>query len=115
MKEFHLHLVSDSTGETVSSVARATVAQFDDVEAHEHVWPLVRTKGQLEKVITGIDSNPGIVMYTLVDKNLRESAESRMPQAGTALCAGTGAGSGRALGASGHRKLEPARPPARAR
>jgi len=72
MKEFHLHLVSDSTGETVSSIARATVAQFDDVESQEHIWPLVRTKGQLEKVLAGIEANPGIVMYTLVDKNLRD-------------------------------------------
>jgi regulator of PEP synthase PpsR (kinase-PPPase family) len=72
MKEFHLHLVSDSTGETVSSVARAAVVQFDDVEAQEHIWSLVRTKGQLDKVIAGIDANPGIVMYTLVDKNLRD-------------------------------------------
>jgi [pyruvate, water dikinase]-phosphate phosphotransferase / [pyruvate, water dikinase] kinase len=72
MKEFHLHLVSDSTGETVSSVARAAVVQFDGVEAHEHVWPLVRTSGQLDKVIAGIDAHPGVVMYTLVDKNLRD-------------------------------------------
>ena len=72
MKEFHLHLVSDSTGETVSSIARAVCAQFEDVEPHEHVWPLVRTKGQLEKVLAGIDAHPGVVMYTLVDKNLRD-------------------------------------------
>ncbi len=72
MKEFHLHLVSDSTGETVSSVARASVAQFDDIEANEHIWSLVRTKGQLDKVLAGIEAHPGVVMYTLVDKNLRD-------------------------------------------
>src|ERR1700735_4263789 len=72
MKEFHLHLVSDSTGETVGNVARAVIAQFDDVEAHEHIWSLIRTRGQLDKVLVGIESHPGIVMYTLVDKNLRD-------------------------------------------
>lgn len=72
MKEFHLHLVSDSTGETVSNVARAVIAQFDDVESIEHTWSLVRTRGQLDKVLAGIESHPGIVMYTLVDKNLRD-------------------------------------------
>lgn len=72
MKDFHLHLVSDSTGETVSSVARAAIAQFDDIEPHEHMWPLVRTKSQLGKVLAGIESNPGVVMYTLVDRNLRD-------------------------------------------
>jgi regulator of PEP synthase PpsR (kinase-PPPase family) len=72
MKEFHLHLVSDSTGETVSSVSRAALAQFDDIIPHEHVWSLVRTKGQLEKMLAGLDENPGVVMYTLVNKDLRD-------------------------------------------
>ncbi len=71
MKEFHLHLVSDSTGETVSSVSRAALAQFDDVIPHEHIWSLVRTKGQLEKMLAGLDEYPGVVMYTLVNEDLR--------------------------------------------
>lgn len=76
MKEFHLHLVSDSTGETVSNVARATIAQFDDVEATEHIWSLIRTRGQLDKVLAGIEAHPGVVMYTLVDKGLRDVLKS---------------------------------------
>jgi hypothetical protein len=72
MKRFNLHLVSDSTGETVSSVARAAMAQFDDAEADEHMWSLVRTKSQMDKVIHGIKENPGPVMFTLVDVELRE-------------------------------------------
>lgn len=72
MKNFHLHLVSDSTGETVSSVARASMAQFESITAEEHIWPLVRTKGQLEKVIAALDSQPGVVMFTLVDAEMRE-------------------------------------------
>lgn len=76
MKEFNLHLVSDSTGETVSSVSRAAISQFDDVEANEHIWSLVRTKGQLDKVVAGIKANPGVVMYTLVDKTLRDTLKA---------------------------------------
>lgn len=72
-KQFHLHLVSDSTGETVSSVARACLAQFDHVHAEEHVWPLIRTKGQLEKMIAALDTFPGVVMFTLVDPTLRDT------------------------------------------
>ncbi len=72
MKKFHLHLVSDSTGETVSSVARASLAQFDGVHAEEHVWSLVRTQGQLEKMIASLDTYPGVVMFTLVDNAMRE-------------------------------------------
>jgi [pyruvate, water dikinase]-phosphate phosphotransferase / [pyruvate, water dikinase] kinase len=72
IKKFNLHLVSDSTGETVGSVARATVAQFDDVEPEEFSWTLVRTKPQMEKIIESIQQNPGVVMYTLVDAGLRD-------------------------------------------
>ena len=72
MKTFHLHLVSDSTGETVASVARASLAQFDHVTAEEHIWSLVRTKGQLEKMVVNLDTNPGMVMFTLMDPAMRE-------------------------------------------
>lgn len=72
MKQFHLHLISDSTGETVSSVARAALAQFDGVEAQEHVWSLIRTPAQLDKVIASIHEAQGIVMYTLVNQTLSD-------------------------------------------
>jgi regulator of PEP synthase PpsR (kinase-PPPase family) len=72
MANFHLHLVSDSTGETVSSVARACMAQFDGAIAEEHVWSLVRTQGQLEKMIANLDIYPGVVMFTLMDPVMRE-------------------------------------------
>lgn len=72
MKTFHLHLVSDSTGETVSSVSRAALSQFDNVDADEHTWTLVRTRSQMEKVVIGIQNNPGMVLYTIVDKKLRD-------------------------------------------
>ena len=73
MKKFNLHLVSDSTGETVGSVARAALVQFEDVDAEEFSWTLVRSKAQMEKVIEGIKENLGVVMYTLVDEKLRET------------------------------------------
>lgn len=71
MKLFHVHLVSDSTGETVGSVARAAIAQFDSVEAEEHNWTLVRTKSQMQKVLDGIEAQPGMVLFTIVDRELR--------------------------------------------
>ena len=75
MKQFHLHLVSDATGETINSVARACVAQFDDVRPVEHFWNLVRTERQLALVIDGIRDNPGLVMFTLVDDGLRRQLQ----------------------------------------
>lgn len=72
MKEFHLHLVSDATGETVISVARAAVTQFEDVHPIEHLWSLVRSRAQVEKILAAVKANQGIVMFTLVDRELRE-------------------------------------------
>jgi len=72
MKNIELHLVSDSTGETVSSIARSVIALFEGVEPNEHIWSLVRTKGQLEKVIQGIRENPGIVLYTIIDPAMQD-------------------------------------------
>ncbi|MCW2235540.1 pyruvate, water dikinase regulatory protein [Azospirillum canadense] len=71
MRQFHLHLVSDATGETINSVARACVIQFDDVRPVEHFWNLVRTDRQLDMVLEGIQEHPGLVMFTLVDETLR--------------------------------------------
>lgn len=69
--KFHLHLVSDSTGDTVHSVARACLVQFEDVEAIEHIWSMVRTDAQMERVVSNIEAHPGVVLFTLVDEHLR--------------------------------------------
>lgn len=71
-KSFHLHLVSDATGETIHSVARACLAQFEGIEPVEHFWNLVRTDMQLDLVLEEIEANHGIVVYTLVDDGLRQ-------------------------------------------
>lgn len=70
-----MHLVSDATGETIHSVARACLAQFEGVEAEEHNWTLVRTPGQVQKILVNIADNPGIVMFTLVSDRLRHTLQ----------------------------------------
>jgi regulator of PEP synthase PpsR (kinase-PPPase family) len=67
----HIHLVSDATGETISAVARACLAQFENVQPVEHIWSLVRTTKHMERVILRIQENPGLVLYTLVNNDLR--------------------------------------------
>ena len=71
-RNFHVHLVSDSTGETVSSVARACLVQYEGIFVQEHVWSLVRTRGQMEKVVQAVERDRGPVLYTLVDQELRD-------------------------------------------
>jgi len=68
---FHIHLVSDATGETLNSITRACLVQFEGVTAMEHSWTLIRTTGQMQKVLQGIQQNPGLVLYTIVDDRLR--------------------------------------------
>ncbi len=72
---FHLHLVSDSTGETLIAVSRAAAAQYEGISAIEHVYPLVRSRTQLERVTAEIETAPGIVLYTLVDTELAAQLE----------------------------------------
>ncbi|MBS28198.1 MAG: phosphoenolpyruvate synthase regulatory protein [Alphaproteobacteria bacterium] len=69
---FHLHLVSDSTGETIRSVARACMAQFVESEPVEHFWPMARTPKAMDLVLEEISENPGPVIFTLVDDSLGE-------------------------------------------
>ena len=73
---FHLHLVSDSTGETLIAVSRAAAAQYEGVSAIEHVYPLVRSEAQLARVLAEIEAAPGIVLYTLVEPEWQERLES---------------------------------------
>src|SRR5437764_12710249 len=72
---FHLHLVSDATGETLTTVARAATAQYAKVLPVEHVYPLVRTQKQLDRVLAEIEESPGIVLYTLLDDDLMQRLE----------------------------------------
>lgn len=67
----HLHLVSDSTGDTVRSVARATLSQFEHAQVTEHFWSLVRTEAQVDRVLDGLLKNPGVVFITMLDDRLR--------------------------------------------
>ena len=79
---FHLHLVSDATGETLINVGRAACAQYANVLPIEHVYPLVRSMKQLDRVLAEVETNPGIVLYTLVDKEIREKLKGRCKELG---------------------------------
>jgi len=80
---FHLHLVSDSTGETLIAASRAASAQYQGVASIEHVYPLVRSAAQLERVIGEIENAPGVVLFTLVDPDLSRRLEERCEALGT--------------------------------
>ncbi len=79
-QRFHLHLVSDATGETLSSVARACLVQFDQVEPIQHLWWLVRGQGQVSRVVAGIEMEPGVVLATLMQGAVRSLLEEACRQ-----------------------------------
>jgi hypothetical protein len=73
---FHLHMISDATGETLITVARAATVQYAQMRAIEHVHSMVRTGKQLDRIIAELEEAPGIVLYTLVDRELGERLEA---------------------------------------
>lgn len=73
----HLHLVSDSTGETLISVARAVMAQYENVTASEHVSAFVRSNRQLDEIMASVKKTNGIILFTLVDQEIREELQRR--------------------------------------
>ena len=82
---FHLHLVSDSTGETLIAASRAAAAQYQGVASIEHIYPLVRTPAQLDRVVAEIENAPGIVLFTLVDSDLSKRLEAGLRSVGLAV------------------------------
>ncbi len=82
MTRLHLHLLSDSTGETLENIAKAALAQYDDVETVRHFWPMVRTEAHLERILQEIAQNPGLVIFTLVNVATRRILEARCRRLG---------------------------------
>src|SRR6476659_5154713 len=77
MPRLHLHLLSDSTGETLEMIAKAALAQFDDAEVIRHFWPMVRSQHHLDRIVAELAANPGLVFYTLVNPEIRVRLEER--------------------------------------
>lgn len=77
---FHLHLISDATGETLTAASRSACAQYSNSRAIEHIYPLIRSEKQLRSVLEKIDAQPGIVLYTVVDMTLAQMIETACKQ-----------------------------------
>ncbi|MFB0611889.1 pyruvate, water dikinase regulatory protein [Aurantiacibacter poecillastricola] len=75
MARLHLHLLSDSTGETLEMLAKAALAQFGDADVQRHFWPMVRSVQHLERILGDFEDNPGLVLYTLSNEATRDRLE----------------------------------------
>ena len=85
--KLHLHLLSDSTGETLENIAKAALAQFDDTEVVRHFWPMVRSQQHLDRIMGEIAANPGLVFFTLVNDDIRARLEARCQALGLPMIA----------------------------
>ena len=74
-RSFHLHMISDATGETLVAIAKAVRVQYSQVRAIEHIHPLVRSRRELDRVLKDVEATPGIVLYTIVNQELAEALE----------------------------------------
>lgn len=83
---FHLHLVSDATGETLMRVARASTSQYSGAQAVEHVHPLIRNEQQMDRILQRIEDEPGIVLYTLVNPHLAQRLEAHCQALPVPVC-----------------------------
>ena len=77
MQRLHLHLVSDSTGETLEMIAKAALAQFEDADVIRHFWPMARSQQHLERIIADIAANPGLVLFTMASHETRNLLEEQ--------------------------------------
>ncbi|MGB3166314.1 MAG: pyruvate, water dikinase regulatory protein [Alteraurantiacibacter sp.] len=77
MPRLNLHLLSDSTGETLEMIAKAALAQFEDKDVVRHFWPMVRSRQHLDRIVAEFKAKPGLVLYTLVNEDIREHLEDR--------------------------------------
>lgn len=82
MNRLHLHLLSDSTGETLDGLAKAALAQFEGVEITRHFWPMIRSPAQLDRVMDDVVANPGLVLFTVVNPDTRATLERRAKAVG---------------------------------
>lgn len=74
---FHVHLVSDSTGDTLNAMLKAITAQFAAARPLEHVHTFIRSTSQLERATAEIEASPGLVLHTVVNPELRRLLEVR--------------------------------------
>lgn len=81
---FHIHMISDATGETLLANSRAISALYPDIEFVEHIYAMVRNAQQLSSIFEQITSTGGIVLYTVLDTDMVEliekfCTESKLP------------------------------------
>lgn len=70
MKKLVLHLISDSSGQTVAHAASTAIAKFGDVQVKKYHWPMTNSEDLLNQVFAKIEHKPGVILYTISNDSL---------------------------------------------
>ena len=81
-----IHIISDSTGDTASRVARAVQAQFSGAPVGIVRHPRVTTVAGIEGVFARLGGARITVFYTLIDRALRDRAAELCERSGIPGC-----------------------------
>jgi regulator of PEP synthase PpsR (kinase-PPPase family) len=81
-----LHVVSDATGETAARVIQALEAQFPDQEFVEIRHPQVESEEHLHLAVNRMKGRPAVVVYTLVQPELRAAMRTLCRRAKLHYC-----------------------------
>jgi regulator of PEP synthase PpsR (kinase-PPPase family) len=68
-----LHIVSDSTGETAARLVQALEAQFPEQDFEEVRHPRCDSIADLERAVLSARGHAAVVVYTLVDTEMRDA------------------------------------------
>ncbi len=81
-----LHIVSDSTGETATRLVMALEAQFPDETFEEIRHPRVETVEDLQLAVERAKGRPAVLVYTLVQPELRDEMRNLCRRAKVHYC-----------------------------
>jgi [pyruvate, water dikinase]-phosphate phosphotransferase / [pyruvate, water dikinase] kinase len=81
-----LHVVSDATGETAARLVQALEAQFPDQEFVEIRHPRVESEEHLHIAVNRMKGRPAVVVYTLVQPELRDAMRTLCRRAKLHYC-----------------------------
>jgi hypothetical protein len=81
-----LHMISDATGETAQRLVQALEAQFPDLDFLEIRHPRVENAADLRLAVDRMKGRPAVVVYTLVEPELRETMRTLCRRAKLHYC-----------------------------
>ena len=72
-----IHIISDSTGETIAAALRAVMPMFGEARINTRRHVMVRSVDTLKAALDEVEREPGLVFHTVMERDLRTQLERR--------------------------------------